>query len=290
MFEKLKSSKKLKTSKELKPLKKLKPLIEFADKCLKDQLTLYAAQSSFFMMFSLFPIIMIVISIIQMILPLRESDFLNLITSYIPSDITFDFSGIFDNLLSKSAGTIISLSTITVLWSASKVVYALVIGLNNIHHATETRNSIIRRLLSILYTLVFILIIIFYFIILVFGDYIQLYLEKAIPALLNISVLIVCIRTALSICVLVLFFALMYMALPDKKLNFKKQLPGAIFTTAGWLIFSFIFNIYINNFSNYSYIYGSITAIVLFMLWMYCCMVILLAGAELNILIEEYRN
>lgn len=114
-----------------------------------------------------------------------------------------------------------------------------------------------------------------------------MYLEKSIPTLTNISVLIVCIRTALSIVVLILFFALIYKALPDKKLSFRRQIPGAIFATAGWLIFSYLFNIYINNFSNYSYIYGSLTAIILFMLWMYFCMIILLAGAELNIIIDE---
>lgn len=269
---------------------KLKPLIKLIKNCMADQLALYASQSSFFMMFSLFPIIMIIISIIQLIMPLTESDFVNLIAGILPIDMSFDFSGIFGNLLSYSAGTVISISAITVLWSASKVVYSLVIGLNSIHHTIETRNNIIRRLLSILYTLVFILIIIFYFIILVFGDYIQMYLEKSIPELINISMLIVCIRTALSIVVLVLFFALIYKALPDKKLSFRRQIPGAIFATAGWLIFSYIFNIYINNFSNYSYIYGSLTAIILFMLWMYFCMIILLAGAELNIIIDEYRN
>lgn len=270
--------------------KKLKPVFKLINNCISDQLTLYAAQSSFFMMFSLFPIIMIIISIIQAILPLTEADFINLISSFLPVEINFDFSSIFGNLLSNSTGTIISISTITLLWSASKVVYSLVLGLNSIHHTIETRNNIIRRLLSIFYTLIFILIIIFYFIILVFGDYIQMYLERTIPSLIHISMLIVCVRTALSILVLILFFALIYKALPDKKLSFRRQMPGAIFATAGWLIFSFIFNIYMNNFSNYSYIYGSLTAIIIFMLWMYFCMIILLAGAELNILIDENRK
>lgn len=269
---------------------KLKPLIKFVKACNEDQLTLYAAQSSFFMMFSLFPIIMVIISIIQLVIPISEDEFINIINSFIPLQSDFNIGFLFDDFISFSAGTIISVSTITVLWSASKVVYSLVLGLNSIHHTNETRNNIIRRLLSILYTLAFITIIIFYFIILVFGNYIQICLEKLVPTLTNASVLIVCLRTALSIFVLVLFFALIYKALPDKRLRFLNQLPGAIFATAGWLIFSYLFNIYINNFSNYSYIYGSLTAIILFMLWMYFCMIILLAGAELNILIEHRRK
>ncbi len=269
---------------------KLKTLVKFIKKCNDDQLTLYAAQSSFFMMFSLFPIVMIIISIVQLVLPFSEDEFINMVSSYIPLKMDFDISFLLKDLLSHSAGTIISVSTITVLWSASKVVYSLVLGLNNIHHTIETRSNIIRRLLSILYTLAFIIIIIVYFVVLVFGNYIQMYLESIIPALTSASVLIVCLRTALSITVLILFFALIYKALPDKRLKLRHQLPGAIFATAGWLIYSYIFNIYINNFSNYSYIYGSLTAIILFMLWMYFCMIILLAGAELNLSLEQRRK
>ena len=67
-------------------------------------------------------------------------------------------------------------------------------------------------------------------------------------------------------------------------------MPGALFTGAGWILFSYIFSVYINNFSNYSRIYGSLTAIVLLMLWLYSCMTILLYGAEVNMEIIRHKN
>ncbi|MBQ9885477.1 MAG: YihY/virulence factor BrkB family protein [Lachnospiraceae bacterium] len=270
--------------------KKSKPLFKFIRNCVRDQLALYAAQSSFFMMFSLIPIIMIIIFVVQAFLPFTREDYIEMIMNLFPAGIDLDIPRIVNNLLSYSARTIISISAITLLWSASKVVYALMLGLNHVHHTVETRKNLIRRFVAIFYTLVFVLIIIFYFIVLVFGDYIQMYLEKLIPALTESSFLIVCLRTGISILILVLFFTLIYKTLPDKKLNFRGQLPGAIFATAGWLIYSYLFTIYINNFSHYSYIYGSLTAIILFMLWIYFCMIILLAGAELNIVLEDNKN
>ncbi|HIU47977.1 MAG TPA: YihY/virulence factor BrkB family protein, partial [Candidatus Avimonoglobus intestinipullorum] len=83
---------------------------------------------------------------------------------------------------------------------------------------------------------------------------------------------------------------LVYKTFSGKKMPYKRHLPGAVFTTAGWMVFSFLFSIYIENFANYSYIYGSLTAIVLMMLWLYSCMIILLFGAELNMLNQIYKE
>nr|WP_303620461.1 YhjD/YihY/BrkB family envelope integrity protein [Hungatella hathewayi] len=46
-------------------------------------------------------------------------------------------------------------------------------------------------------------------------------------------------------------------------------MPGAVFSTLGWIAFSFTFSIYYNNFSNFSVMYDSLTAIALLMLWLY---------------------
>ena len=50
----------------------------------------------------------------------------------------------------------------------------------------------------------------------------------------------------------------------------------------GWLVFSDIYSIYVENFSSYSNIYGSVYAVAIAMLWLYCCLSILLYGGALN--------
>jgi membrane protein len=68
---------------------------------------------------------------------------------------------------------------------------------------------------------------------------------------------------------------------PDKKMKYKKQLPGALFSAILWYVFSYVFSLYVDRFNGYS-IYGSLTFVVVIMLWFYFCMYIILMGAQMN--------
>ena len=84
--------------------------------------------------------------------------------------------------------------------------------------------------------------------------------------------------------VLFFFFWGIYTFVPEKRLKAAKQIPGALFSALGWMIFSLGFSIYFNRIGGrgYSYMYGSLAAIVILLLWLYFCMCILFMGAELN--------
>ena len=79
-----------------------------------------------------------------------------------------------------------------------------------------------------------------------------------------------------------LIFTLMFMVLPNQRNRFLDSLPGGILSSIGWLVFSDIFSIYVENFNQYSNIYGSVYAVALSMLWLYCCLSILFYGGALN--------
>ena len=66
-------------------------------------------------------------------------------------------------------------------------------------------------------------------------------------------------------------------------------LAGAFFAAACWIIFSIAYSVYIDTFSDYTYFYGSLTAVVLLMLWVYICMNIFLYGAQINKYIPRLR-
>ena len=61
-----------------------------------------------------------------------------------------------------------------------------------------------------------------------------------------------------------------------------KSIPGAMFSALGWLVFSYVFSLYIDNFANMTYMYGSLTAFIILMLWVYFCIYIFFIGAEIN--------
>ena len=123
-----------------------------------------------------------------------------------------------------------------------------------------------------------------------FGNSISLLINEYIPVIYYVMERIIEIRAIASICVLVAFSTLVYKFLPNGKRRWRNQLPGAIFTAFGWILASFIFSIYIDVFKGFSNMYGSLTTIVIIMLWLYFCMYILLLGGELNVLLELEKN
>ena len=256
---------------------------------LDDKISVYAAQVSFFVIISAIPVIMLLIPLIQFLVPFSQNTITSTILAVLPSSPEMQnfVTSILNDVYTNSAGTIVSVSALTTLWSASKGIYSLQQGLNNIAAAKETRNIVVQRLLSIVYTLGFIFVLIFTLGVLLFGNRLQLLLESHFPDLAYFSEIIILFRTGLSIALFMLFFVLIYTILPNQKLSFWKQIPGAAFTTAGWMIFSYVYSLYIDYIANFSYIYGSLTAIILLMLWLYICMNIVFIGAELNKMLAE---
>ena len=77
--------------------------------------------------------------------------------------------------------------------------------------------------------------------------------------------------------------------MPDKKLAFREQIPGAVFSAVGWSIFSWVFSYYVTYGNSYG-IYGSLSIIIIVLLWMYFCMYIILIGAYLNQYFESVNR
>ena len=93
---------------------------------------------------------------------------------------------------------------------------------------------------------------------------------------------LISLRTFLALALLTLFFVALYTWLPYERQDIRLQLPGALISTVGWIGCSYGFSIYFNYFGNYSYMYGSLTAVVILMLWLYACICILFFGADVD--------
>lgn len=256
-------------------------------RCNENQISVYAAQSSFFMILSAIPLIMLLTAAVQYISPLSQGSLMSAMLELVPASLKSYIVTLIDELYRNSSSAIISLSALTVLWSASKGIYALELGLNQIYNVECKRHFLVRRILAVGYTAAFIVIVMLCLILLVFGNRIQILLAHTVPLLGQITAFIISLRSVLSVVILTLFFSLLYKALPNRTLTYKKQLPGAVFSALGWVLFSFFYSIYIDNFSNYAHIYGSMTALILLCLWIYVCMNIVLIGAEINVWLSE---
>lgn len=251
-----------------------------------DNVSTYSAQASFFIVLSLFPFTMILLTLIKYT-PLTEAFLLAQAQEIFPDAIKPLILEIIVQLFQSSGGAMVSFSIIIAVWSASRGVLAIVKGLNSIFEVNDKRNYFIVRFISSIYTSVFLVAIIASLCLLVFGQKIYSSLEDKATVLHDIIGFILQGRLLFSICLLTLLFLVIYRALPAKKHPYLTHLPGALFSALGWIISSAGLSYYIEIFPNFSYAYGSLQTFILLMLWIYIDMYILFLGAEINIFFKR---
>ncbi len=252
-----------------------------------DHVAAFSAQAAFFIIISFFPFIMLLLSIIQFF-PIEESSMLRIFTEIFPTAIHSLIISIITEIYDSAASTtIISVTVITILWSAGKGFLAVMRGLNSVYEINETRNSLLLRAIAALYTLIFAVMVLITMTLFVFGNRLYFWIERKLPVFVDTALVIISLRTIVGLIVLIVFFLIIYTVIPNRKTKLMGQMPGAMLCAGGWMGFSYAFSFYIDNYSNYASTYGSLTAVVLFMLWLYFCMYILFLGAEFNLLFEN---
>lgn len=250
------------------------------------EIPICAGNASFFLVLSLFPLAILLLTILQYI-PVTKDDLLMLIELVVPQTLWPFFDYLTNDLYADRSFAILSFSIIATLWSASKGLHSVLYGLNNVAGAEETRPWILRRLLCMLYTLLTLVALILTLLLNVFGKRILAFFElHKLRLYIPLSELLR--HTHLySLVLLTVFFSALYLFLPNRRERFIHVLPGAMAAAAAWLLFSAGFSYYVNHSNHYSSLYGSLSMILLTMLWLYICLSILFYGAYINQLLAE---
>lgn len=252
-----------------------------------DNVSIYAAQASFFLAISVIPFLLFIFTIMKWFIDINPQAILHTINAFAPAEISKFITTIFNELFDRSASlSIISITAVTTLWLSSRGIMALYRGLNNLHHKPPV-NYFYARLISIFYTLAFIATLLLTIMFFGFGSRIEQYIEARSTFLASIMQFLLQGRILIFFMYLTFIFALFYKFFPRLSSRIVDQVPGAAVAAVCWIGFSYIYSIYIDNFSNYTYVYGSLAAIVFLMLWLYFCMNIFLYGAQINKMIKN---
>lgn len=246
----------------------------------------HAANAGYFIVLSVFPALVLILSILRYT-SLDAGDLLNLLEGFLPAALMDGAENLIVSTYAHTSTAMVGLSAVGALWSASRGVYALHRGLNVIYGVTENRGYWHTRAISALYTFLFVLVLLLTLVLNVFGEAILDALQERIGGFLSEMidlrfVLLLFLQTGL--------FTAMFMALPNKKNDFGSSLPGAVLASLGWLVFSRLFSVYVERFAGYTNVYGSVYAVALGMLWLYCCLSILFYGGALNKLLMEMEE
>lgn len=258
----------------------LEVIRKFMKRFNEDHVGAYAAQSAYFILLSFIPFVLLLVTLVRYT-PLTQDIVTEALTQAVPAEFRSFVKGIVDEVFGKSVA-FVPISAVIALWSAGKGINALTNGLNCVYRVEETRGYIVNRFRSMAYTLVFVFAVVGTLVLLVFGNQIQARIAERFPAVAGLTSVIVGMRTFITVVMLCVIFLVIYKFVPNRKATVKSQIPGAMVSAIAWSLFSLIFSIYIDFIPGTANMYGSLTTLVLIMLWLYFCMWILLIGAEIN--------
>lgn len=247
----------------------------------KDHISAFASQAALFMIMALFPMLILILNIIRYT-PVTKIFLLETAMNIVPAPFKELARTIIVDLYQSSSGTLLSISIILTIWSASKGIMALIQGFASINHVKENRNYFVLRLLSSLYTVLFVAGIVTTLTLMVFGNSLLNLIHRHFPVLYDAAHWLISMRILYVPILMTMLFLFIYRLVPNGRKALLSYLPGAIFSSIGWLGFSYLYSYYVDHFAMRSYSYGSLTIIVLLMLWLYICMYIIFIGAEIN--------
>ena len=254
----------------------------------EDNISEYSAQCSYYTILSFIPFLILLITLIQYT-NIEQQTLFDVISKIIPSSMNEFVIGIVREVYSKSIGTI-SISIIFTLWSAGKGLFALTKGLHSVYNTDEDneKSVIYLRIMALLETIIFIVLIMLGMVLLVFGNSLKSIMQQYFGALENFSAFSQVLTEIGFIFATFIIFLFLYRFMPKHKVTFKSQIPGAIFGALALNVISFVFSKYLDIFKGFSITYGSLTTLMLIMMWTYSCFYSLFLGAELNKTLKHF--
>ena len=270
-----------------KEQKKTNIIWKVVRKALQDELNVYAAQSAFFILMSTIPFLILLLQLMQF-LPYGRTDVYGFFEILLPDYLLPLVTSILEELYSIPVN-LFWVTTILAVWGSSKAMHTMCYGLDSISGIKKKRSWFQIRGWALLYTIVFALLILFILVSTVFWKSIITPIEEAFDSPFLSGIFSHGSKSVFDFVILTMFFIIMFRVFPSRKMSTVHNLPGALFASLGWLVLSEIFYIYVNVFAAGS-MYGSLATIMFLMIWLYLCMYILFAGAEINDVLRRERR
>ena len=257
-----------------------------------DEIVALSSQLSYSFVLAFFPFIIFLMTVIGF-LKLDSQQVLIFLETLLPNEVYSLIQNIVRFVIDSREGSLLSLSLFLSIWSSSAGFRGIMRGLNKAYNVIDTRNYIVKIILSIIYTIGLVFLIVLMLILVVFGGVIGDFFVRFFVDYIDVNIVLnlwYVIRYSFIIILMVTVFGIIYYYVPvikNKKLS--SVLPGAIFTTISWIGISIGFTFYVNNISssNYSALYGSIGAVMVLMIWLFLTSMIILLGGEINAILSR---
>lgn len=253
------------------------------------RLTTYSSSCAYYLFMSLVPVIMLLVSVLQYT-PLTRDVVLEAVADYVP-DSLYEIVYFIVTSIYNGGRVALTVSILLTIWSASACMKALLRGMDSVYDAERKEDYIRFSLRACFYMIIFVFILMLSFFVMVYGGKILDYIEQSMPVNHSLDFLFTLakyLRFVIILALLALVFCLLYKWMPARRLKFRRQLPGALFSSVAWAAFSFIFSFYVSLSDRFG-AYGYIGTIMVAMIWIFYCFYFLLLGGFINHYIEMKR-
>ncbi|MDQ0155566.1 YihY/virulence factor BrkB family protein [Robertmurraya andreesenii] len=267
----------------------VRALLMLVKRIWEDDIFGLAAQLAYFFLLSLFPLLIVLVSLIPY-LPIKQEEMLWVVADFAPGQTMAFIETNLNEIMSHQNGTLLSFGILATIWSASNGMNALIRALNKAYEVKESRSFVVARGMAILFTFALVFVFLVALLLPVFGKQIGMFLFAKLGLSSQFLAFWNMVRWLMSALIIYLVFLAVYWIAPNKKFKCIEASPGAFFATVSWLVVSFGFSYYVSNFGNYSAMYGSIGAVIVLLIWFYLTGVTILLGGEINALASQLKN
>ena len=255
----------------------------------EDTVTDIAAQLSYYFLFSLFPFLFTLFTLVAYMpfAPGAVDAMLDRIRPLVPGDALTLVTDHLQSLVNQPRPKLLTLGLIIALWTASRGVDALRKALNLAYDVPESRPLWKTQGLAMLMTLIGTLLIPLSFTVFLLGGRLGAWLADKLQLVDAFYIFWSWLRWPFTAGLVMLALALCYYLLPDVKQRFKYITPGSMLGTGVWMLSTWGFTQYVEHFGRYNVTYGSIGGVVVLMLWLYISGLVFILGGEINAILEH---
>ena len=243
----------------------------------------YAASADYHMMIALPPAVMLLVSLIRY-LPVTQEDVMRVLSDTVSGPLFSIIEPIVKSIFNSNETTTV-ISSLLLLVSASGAMRALMKGMNEVYGVKREQHFLIFYGRAILYTMLLLLTLVLSLVLLVYGTAILEYLQSLSAKQSFWEGLISFLQNTRYFVlgfILIPVFMFLYDRLAAGKRKFKKQFPGAVFSAASWILFSWGYSIYVSVSDQFG-AYGYLGTVMVVMMWLYYCMMFFLIGGCINV-------
>ena len=213
-----------------------------------DEISLLSANLSYYFILSLFPMLIVALALTPYF-KIDQQFLLEKIQSFAPGDLgDYLFNMITEVLNNKNNNTIITVGIVFTLWSASNGIYGIIIAFNNAFRVRDGRIWIITKLISIVFTVLFLVGMFVVLALVVFGKQLTYLLFHKFNLDEGFYNLWSFLNYSFPVLFTFIVFLFLYIMGPNLKLKAISVFPGAIFSTISWTMISRMFGYYIDHF------------------------------------------